>query len=500
MPTVDQRASAPAGALSPVSALPADRLERLLGRPRADWSVEDLVAAVRDHGIRLVSLAHVGGDGALKTLDFVPAHEAHLRDILTVGERADGSSLFTGLRSGASDIMLRPRPETAFLDPFSPLPTLVVLCGHLGRDGQPLPESPDTILRRAHARVRDEAGVDLWALGEIEYFLGGPVSPDDPAGAEDRGYHAAAPVVFGEALRREALVALAEIGIPVKYGHSEVGVIDARDREGRVWEQHEIELSLAPLPRAADAVVLTRWVLQNLAGRHGFLCSFEPIVREGHPGNGMHFHFSPRVEGEHTGGVAPDGSLSEPARWLIGGLARMGGALMAFGNRGTGSLLRLRQGKEAPNSVVWGQFDRQALIRLPITAMSEGGHRTTPPTIEFRLPDGSAHAHLLLAGIAQAVMLGRETEDLDGLIRRTASARSRGADPGAPGASPEAPKPAGRAKAAAGAGVATAPGSAYAIPRTFAQVAAALAERRAVLEAGGVFTPAFVDQVLASIG
>jgi glutamine synthetase len=68
--------------------------------------------------------------------------------------------------------------------------------------------------------------------------------------------------------------------------------------------------------------------------------------------------------------------------------------------------------------VTWGSFNRHALIRLPIQAKTEDGRAVTPPTIEFRLPDGSAHPYLLLTGVAQAMLLGRETDDLDGLLAR----------------------------------------------------------------------------------
>ncbi len=446
-------------------------LERALNAPRERWTVEDLVLYVQEHGIRLVSLMHVGGDGWLKVLDFVPGSTEHLRNVLTGGERADGSSLFSGLRSGASDIILRPRVSSAFLDPFSPVPSLVVLCGHAGRDGRPLPESPDTVVHRAYDRVRDELGVDLWALGEIEYFLARKAVDDEEARGKDRGYHAAAPMVFGEALRREALVALAGMGVTVKYGHSEVGFVDTQDRAGMIWEQHEIELGLAPLPRAAEAMALTRWVLQNLARRHGLRCSFDPMVMEGHAGNGLHVHLSPMMDGEHRGEVGPSGELQEPAQWLIGGLAQVGGALMAFGNRERGSFLRLKQGKEAPNRVVWGQFDRQALIRLPIVAVAEDGRRVSAPTIEFRLPDGSAHPHFLLSGIAQAMVLGHRTDDLADLLRGTASK------------TPEAER------------VETTP-----VPGNAVEVAEALREHRSVLEDGAVFPASLIDETLRQFG
>ena len=126
--------------------------------------------------------------------------------------------------------------------------------------------------------------------------------------------------MFGEALRRKALVHLAEMGVPVKYGHAEVGYVEADAADSRVWEQHEIELWLQPLPEAADAVVLTQWVLRNLAQRAGMLCSFAPMARKGHAGSGMHFHFAPQADGGYLPHTAPDGSLTPEAKWLIGGL------------------------------------------------------------------------------------------------------------------------------------------------------------------------------------
>jgi len=231
--------------------------------------------------------------GTSKTLDFTPRNPEHLRDILEGGERADGSSLFgtLGIKPGASDVVLRPRIETAFLDPFALRPTLAIMCSHVGQNGEPLPESPDTVVRHAYQRLLVETGIELWALGEIEYFLGKQCAEVEAYGAEEKGYHATAPFVFGEGMRRSALAILAEMGMPVKYGHSEVGYVEATAAEPVIWEQHEIELSLAPLAQAAEAVALTQWVLLNLAQRNGMRCSFNPVVRQGHAGSGLHFSF-----------------------------------------------------------------------------------------------------------------------------------------------------------------------------------------------------------------
>jgi glutamine synthetase len=455
------------------SLLPARRLERVFGRAAAEWTVDDLVGLVKANAIRIVSLMHVGSDGWLKTLDFVPRSESHLRDVIEGGERADGSSIFagTGIRAGASDILLRPRVSSAFLDPFSTVPALVLMCSHAGRDNAPLPESPDTIVRSAFARVQAELGVELHALGEVEYFLAKPTSREDFYGIDDRGYHASSPFVFGEKLRRTALTLLAEIGVPIKYGHSEVGYIPASESDDSIWEQHEIEMSLAPLPEAADGVVLTQWVLRNLAHQSGMRASFDPIMRKGHAGSGLHFHFSPVVNGRHTGGRDGAGALSEQARWLIAGLVQHGGALMAFGNRVEGSFVRLSQGKEAPTSVAWGEYDRHALVRLPIVASAPDGRQVSAPTIEFRLPDGSAHPYLLLAGVAQALVASRGVPGLDAMLERTSAAQVR-----------------------------RDPGGAPRLPLSRAEIAGAMATTRLVLEAGGVFPATMMDQVVAALG
>ncbi len=449
--------------------LPASRLERILGASRASWTVDDLIDYVKEYQIRAVSLMHMGGDGWLKTLDFVPRDFMHLRDILTGGERADGSSLFgmLGIPAGKSDIVLRPRVSNAFLHPFAKIPTLGLMCGHFAQDGLPLPESPDTMVRYGHERVRSRTGVDLHALGEVEYFLGKPPGEEDIYGADDRGYHATSPFVFGEELRRQAMVLLAEMGVPIKYGHSEVGYIEATKEDPTLWEQHEVELALAPLPEAADHVALTMWVLRNLAHRTQMRCSFSPVVRKGHAGSGMHFHLSPVVDGEHMGGVNESGEPRDPAKWLIAGLSKIGGALMAFGNREPSSFIRLVQGKEAPNNVTWGRFNRKALIRLPIVTEDETGREVSPPTVEFRLPDGSAHPHLLLAGLAQALIVGKNVENLDEVLESTKA--GSGLSGGAP------------------------------VPRSFKAVAEELRKNRDLLTDGSVFPVHVIDGLIAQL-
>ena len=141
--------------------------------------------------------------------------------------------------------------------------------------------------------------------------------------------------------------------------------------------------------------------------------------------------------------------------------------LMAFGNRNPGSFVRLRQAKEAPSAITWGAYDRHALVRLPLPATTADGRAVSPPTIEFRLPDGSSHPYLLLAGIAQAMVEARASGDLGPLLERTSvKALKRGAGTAAP------------------------------VPTRFLEVAEALKASRAALEAGGVFPPVLLDRLI----
>ena len=447
-----------------------------IGKPSAEWNEDDILRLVETEKIRILSLMHVNGEGDLRALDFLPRSEAHLREILRAGERADGSSLFpgAGLPPNASDIVLRPRLSTAFLDPFSEIPTLALLCEHRDREGVPLAQSPDTIVRRATERFRREMRAELLAHAEVEFFLGKSAEEQDVYGSSDGGYHATSPFVFGEDIRRQAMVLLGDIGVAVKYGHAEVGYIGAEEGDGYIWEQHEIELALAPLPIAAEAVVLTQWVLRNLAHASGIQCSFRPVLRAGHAGSGMHFHFAALGD---LGFASMEGPSPELARSLVGGLVQSGDALMAFGNRSRESFLRLQQGKEVPTSITWGHFNRKALVRIPVLARTEEGEPVAPPTVEFRLPDGSVNPFLLLAGAAQAVTQAGSDAGIAQLLETSKAGFPNGTN-------------AGRNEA----------GSTRSLPLSFPAIAQALERERGTFGAEAVFPDELLSAVLERLG
>ena len=119
-----------------------------LQKPASEFTKADIVSYIKENDIRMVNFMYPAADGRLKTLTFVINNEAYLDAILTCGERVDGSSLFPFIEAGSSDLYVVPRFRTAFIDPFSELPTLSMLCSYFNKDGEPLESSPEYTLDR----------------------------------------------------------------------------------------------------------------------------------------------------------------------------------------------------------------------------------------------------------------------------------------------------------------------------------------------------------------
>jgi glutamine synthetase len=223
----------------------------------------------------------------------------------------------------------------------------------------------------------------------------------------------------------------------VKYAHAEVGFIDSVRSNltllsGRRAEQHEIELVSRPVEEMGDFVALARWIIRNVAHRHGMLATFAPKIEEGVAGNGLHFHLELIKDG-HNVMTDEDGALSDDALKLIAGLVQHASTLSAFGNTVASSFLRLVPNHEAPTRICWSHNNRSALIRVPL-GWSRQSHlasvvnpRDTDTyvdhrgrqTVEIRSPDGSASFHLLLAGITTAAEHGLTGEGMLELAAKT---------------------------------------------------------------------------------
>jgi glutamine synthetase len=394
------------------------------GKSPKELTREDIVKFVENKKIRMLNLCHVPEDGRLKTLSFMIHNEINIRDILENGERIDGSSLFSYIDPAKSDIRIVPIYRTTFANPFSLIPTLNILCEYFNEDEEPSEFSPRNILRKAEKRLLEKTGISLEATAELEFYVIFE-QKDRPLylGDAETNYQGSAPFVKYEAFRNEVIATLARCGLPVKYGHAEVGRVP--EDGGVAMEQHEIEFSLQPLEVTADIITIAKWVIRNIGAKQGITVSFAPKIRVGHAGNGMHIHIHGLRNGKSMM-TEVDGKLTEEAKKMIGGILKFAPSLTAFGNTMPISYMRLVPGHEAPMRLCWGYKNRLALVRIPLNRHFQGklAEKINPAsptklkkakkpkqTMEFRSPDASANIYLLLAGIAVAIEHGLRNEE-----------------------------------------------------------------------------------------
>lgn len=402
-------------------------LIQFLKKPQKEFTKADLIHYITANRIEMVNFRYVGGDGRLKTLNFVIQSAEHLDGILSTGERVDGSSLFNFLEPGSSDLYVVPRFKTAFLNPFSEVPAVDILCSYYDKHGNPLSSAPENIMLKAHKALKDNTGYSLEVMGEIEYYV---ISEKDNLyrATDQKGYHESSPFVKWEQIRTEAMMAMAQAGASIKYGHSEVGNFSDGSFD---YEQNEIEFLPTNVEDAANQLIIAKWVLREIAYKYGVTISLAPKITAGKAGSGLHIHIRPLKEGKSM--AVENGALSDVSKRVIAGILDVAPALCAFGNTIPTSYLRLVPHQEAPTNVCWGERNRSALIRVPLGWVGTGDMvaKENPleqpqnrdysgkQTFELRSPDGSADIYLLIAGICAGARHGLEMPDALEFAQRT---------------------------------------------------------------------------------
>lgn len=401
-------------------ALNPNPLVQYLGKPSSSFTKEDIISYVEGNGIKMINFRYVGGDGRLKTLNFIISSKKHLDTLLSTGERVDGSSLFSYVESGKSDLYVVPKYKTAFLNPFASVPTLDILCSYFDKDGQPFTGSPDYILKKAHDTLKEKTGYTLDAMGELEYYVIAENNNFYPA-RDQKGYHESYPFTKFESLRVEAMQAIAQAGGLIKYGHSEVGNFT----QGIYYhEQNEIEFLPTNIEDAADQLLIAKWIIRMYGYKYGVNISFAPKITVGKAGSGLHVHMRLMKDGKTA--TTSNGLLSDEAKKAIAGILELSPSLTAFGNTIPTSYLRLVPHQEAPTNICWGDRNRSVLVRVPlgwsgkaaemINIANPNAHVETmelaeKQTFEFRCPDGSANIYLLFAGLLVGVRKGLQMTD-----------------------------------------------------------------------------------------
>ncbi len=336
----------------------------------------------------------------------------------------DGSSIRGWQPINASDMLVVPEADTARIDPFFEVPTLVLICNILDPvTRESYSRDPRYIAKKADAYLKSTGIGDTAFIGpEAEFFIFDDIKFDSGknfafyevdsvegtwnTGREEgpnlgykprhkEGYFPVPPMDKFQDLRTEMVLTLESLGIEIEAQHHEVATAG----------QAEIDMRFKPILQMADQLMWFKYVLKNVAVRHGHTVTFMPKPIFEDNGTGMHTHVSiwkkdkPLFAGDKYAGI------SQEALYAIGGILKHCKALCAFTNPTTNSYKRLVPGFEAPVNLAYSSRNRSAAVRIPMYSASPKAKR-----IEFRTPDPSCNGYLAFSAILMAVIDGIENK------------------------------------------------------------------------------------------
>ena len=342
-------------------------------------------------------------------------------DVFEEGIGFDGSSIRCFQSIEASDMILIPDIETAFVDPFFTDPTLVLICDIQDPiTGQKYDKDPRYVAKKAEEYVKTSGVGDSIFFGpEAEVFLFNNVQinthPHHSSFSVDSGeavwntgtaegpnlgykvrnkggYFPCPPHDTMQDVRSEMVNHMVAIGMSVEAQHHEVATAG----------QCEIDLKFDTLVKMADDLQKYKYVVRNTAKSNGLSATFMPKPLSNDNGSGMHCHQSIWSNGKPVfygeGGYA---NLSDEAKFYIGGLLKHAPSLLAFTNPTINSYKRLVPGYEAPVKLAYSNRNRSAICRIPAYSPSPKAKR-----VEFRCPDATANGYLAFSAMLMAGLDG----------------------------------------------------------------------------------------------
>jgi glutamine synthetase len=344
-----------------------------------------VLKTLEERGIRFVRFWFTDVLGFLKSFAVT---DTEVETAFEEGMGFDGSSIDGFTRIQESDMIAIPDPSTFQLLPWRPEEGGVarMFCDIQTPDGKPFDGDPRYALKRMLKKAAD-MGYTMYVGPELEFFYFA-----DSEGTEvlDKGgYFDLTPLDVASDLRRDTVLALEKLGIPVEYSHHEVAP-----------SQHEIDLRYSDALGMADNVMTYRLTVKEIAYANGVYATFMPKPIQGENGSGMHTHQSLFNKDGNAFFDAndPQGfNLSTVGKQYIAGLLKYAPEFCAVTNQFVNSYKRLVPGYEAPVYVTWARRNRSAMVRVPM--YKPGKENAT--RVELRSPDPSANPYL-----AFAVMLG----------------------------------------------------------------------------------------------
>ena len=379
----------------------------------------DVMSLIKEHSVQAIDFRFVDLPGLWQ--HFTASAKDFAVDAFEEGLGFDGSSIRGFQEIQESDMLLMPDPTTAFLDPFTAVPTLILICDV--RDpvtGQAYSRDPRYIATKAESYLKSTGIADTAYFGpEAEFYIFDDVRFDQSynygyyyidsvegfwnSGKDEKpnlgykprykeGYFPVPPMDQLQDIRTEMMLTMEKIGIQVEIQHHEVGTAG----------QAEIDMHFDSLKSMGDKLLKYKYVVKMVARKHGKTATLMPKPLFMDNGSGMHVHQSLWKAGKNIffeGGTYAD--ISKTAVHYIGGILKHASALLAFCAPTTNSYRRLVPGYEAPINLIYSQRNRSAAVRIPVYSRSEKAKR-----LEVRFPDPAANGYLAFSALLMAGLDG----------------------------------------------------------------------------------------------
>jgi glutamine synthetase len=349
---------------------------------------EYVLRTVEERGVRFVRLWFTDVLGQLKSFSITPAE---LEGALEEGMSFDGSAIEGYSRIQEADVLARPDPATFELLPWrgSDAPVARMFCDIEHFNGEPFAGDPRFVLKRNLERAR-EKGFTFFTAPEMEFFYF--KSSEHPEPLDDAGFFDLTTHDMVSELRKQTILMLEAMGIPVEYSFHENGP-----------SQHEIDLRYTDALSMADNVMTFRLLVKEVAQDLGVYATFMPKPISGAFGSGMHSHLS-LFEGDVNAFHDPgdEYGLSKVGKHFIAGLLHHAREITAVTNQWVNSYKRLVIGYEAPVYICWARNNRSALVRLPLPKRG----KETSTRIEYRAPDPGCNPYLAFSVLLAAGLKG----------------------------------------------------------------------------------------------
>jgi len=383
---------------------------------------KDVLEMAKENNVMMVDLKFIDFPGIWQhfSVPIVELEEASFEE----GFGFDGSSIRGWKAIHASDMLILPDPSTAMMDPFRKYPTLSMICNIVDPiTKEPYTRDPRHIAQKAAQYLKSTGLGDTAYFGpEAEFFIFDNVQFDTTAnssfymvdsiegiwnsGRDEKpnlgykprhkeGYFPVPPTDKYEDMRTEMVDLMQRAGIHIEAQHHEVAT----------GGQAEIDMRYAPLVEQADKLMLFKYIIKNVADKHGKTVTFMPKPLFDDNGSGMHVHQSIWKDGKPLFAGDRYAGLSEMAMHYMGGIMKHARSLAALTNPTTNSYKRLVPGFEAPVNIAYSARNRSASLRIPMYSANPKAKR-----IEVRFPDPSCNPYLAFSAMLMAGLDGIENK------------------------------------------------------------------------------------------